>query len=121
MSESTAITHVPQVSGSIYVSEASWEFAQRQAKMLAASFVPREFQGNNGVSMRCCCWCRSQDGHGPNVCLSVDQCDQWQALLKSGSSGAIQGCGPLTSAMSKAEDSCQVVCKRADSGRRCVA
>ena len=39
MSESTAITQVPQVSGSIYVSEASFEFAQRQAKMLADIFV----------------------------------------------------------------------------------
>ena len=46
MSDSTAITQVPQVSGSIYLSEASFDFAQRQARMLAeSSFVPKKFKG----------------------------------------------------------------------------
>ena len=120
MSESTAITQVPQVSGSIYVSEASWEFAQRQAKMLAASsFVPREFQGNNGVS-NCvvAVGVARRMGMDPAyVCQSINVINGRPSWKSEFISGAIQGCGRFTDfGYIETEDSCQVVCKRADSG-----
>ena len=120
MSDSTAITQVPQVSGSIYLSEASFEFAQRQAKMLAASsFVPREFQGNNGVS-NCvvAVGVARRMGMDPTyVCQSINVINGRPSWKSEFISGAIQGCGRFVDfRYAETDDSCQVVCKRADSG-----
>jgi hypothetical protein len=120
MSESTAITQVPQVSGSIYLSEASFDFAQRQARMLAeSSFVPREFKGQAGLS-NCvvAVGVARRMGMDPTyVCQSINVINGRPSWKSEFISGAIQGCGRFTDfGYAETEDSCQVVCKRADSG-----
>ena len=93
-------------------------FAQRQAKMLAASsFVPREFQGNNGVS-NCvvAVGVARRMGMDPAyVCQSINVLNGRPSWKSEFISGAIQGCGRFTDfGYVETEDSCRVVCKRAD-------
>ena len=99
MSESTAITQVPQVSGSIYLSEASFDFAQRQARMLAeSSFVPREFKGQAGLS-NCvvAVGVARRMGMDPTyVCQSINVINGRPSWKSEFISGAIQGCGRFT-------------------------
>ena len=121
MSDQTAITTVPQASSSIYLSEASFEFAQRQAKMLAnSSFVPREFKGDTGLS-NCivAVGVARRMGMDPTyVCQSINVINGRPSWKSEFISGAIQGCGRFVDFdYDEGEDYCQVVCKRADSGK----
>lgn len=120
MSESTAITQAPQVPGPVYLSEESFDLRQRHAKLLAASsFVPREFQGNNGVSN---CFVAIgialRMGMDPvYVCQSINVINGRPGWKSEFISGAIQSCGRFVDfRYDETNDSCQVVCKRADSG-----
>ena len=121
MSDSTAITKSTQVSASIYLSEASFDFAQRQARMLAeSSFVPKEFKNQAGLS-NCvvAVGVARRMGMDPAyVCQSINVINgrpSWKAEFIS---GALQGCGRFTDFQyyEPDETSCQVVMKRADSG-----
>ena len=121
MSDQTAITTVPQASSSIYLSEASFEFAQRQAKMLAnSSFVPREFKGDTGLS-NCivAVGVARRMGMDPTyVCQSINVINGRPSWKSEFISGAIQGCGRFVDFdYDEGENYCQVVCKRADSGK----
>ena len=121
MSEQTAIATVPQASGSIYLSEASFEFAQRQAKMLASSsFVPKQFQGDAGLpNCIVAVGVARRMGMDPTyVCQSINVINGTPSWKSEFISGAIQGCGRFVDFdYDEGQDYCQVVCKRADSGK----
>ena len=120
MNDSPAITQVAQVSGSIYLDEASFDFAQRQARMLAeSSFVPKEFKGQSGLA-NCvvAVGVARRMGMDPTyVCQSINVINGRPSWKSEFISGAIQGCGRFTDFnYVETESSCQVVCTRTDSG-----
>lgn len=121
MNDQSAIATISQTSSSIYLSEASFEFAQRQAKMLAnSSFVPREFKGDTGLS-NCivAVGVARRMGMDPTyVCQSINVINGRPSWKSEFISGAIQGCGRFVDFdYDEGADYCQVVCKRADSGK----
>jgi len=121
MSESTAITQVSQVSGSIYVSEASFEFAQRQARMLAeSSFVPKEFKGQAGLpNCIVAVGVSRRMGMDPvYVCQSINVINGRPSWKSEFINAAILGSGRFVDLdYDEGDDYCQLVCKRADSGK----
>lgn len=123
MSDSSALakTASTQVSGSIYVSEASFEFAQRQARMLAeSSFVPKEFKGQAGLS-NCIIAIGVSRRMGMDpvyVCQSINVINGRPSWKSEFINAAILGSGRFVDLdYDEGDDYCQLVCKRADSGK----
>ena len=121
MSESTAITQVPQVSGSIYASEASFDLAQRQARMLAeSSFVPKDFRGQAGLpNCIVAVGVSRRMGMDPvYVCQSINVINGRPSWKSEFINAAILGSGRFVDLdYDEGDDYCQLVCKRADSGK----
>ena len=121
MSESTAITQAPQVPGSIYASEASFDLAQRQARMLAdSSFVPKEFRGQAGLpNCIVAIGVSRRMGMDPvSVCQSINVINGRPNWKSEFINAAILGSGRFVDLdYDEGDDYCQLVCKRADSGK----
>ena len=121
MNESIAITQSSESTNSIWANDRFFDFVQRRAKLLAgSSFVPAEFQGDKGLAnCTIAVGMAIQMGMDPAfVCQSTFMIKgrpswKWEFI-----SSVIQGCGRFVDFdYDEGEDYCQVVCKRADSGK----